>query len=391
MIPNGWAEVELGDIAALSAAPAKKSGGSRYVIVDMGSVAKDGSLLTHKKTDESEDLLQVGDLVMPKDDIGGGQIIGKAIHIDQPGQFVLGDHVYRLRLSDGHPPYVRYAINSYRVNMSLRSKVVGSAQLGLGRRSVLEQEIPFPPLIEQRAIAETLSDAVALVESLDALIAKRRDMKQAAMQQLLTGRTRLPGFDDKWQEVRLGDHASFLKGSGLPKSDLSDDGTESCIHYGELFTHYGPVIENVTSRCFTVPNACRSIRGDVLMPGSDVTPRGLATASAVMVDGVVLGGDVIVIRPSETSLWGPYLASVIRLNKGIVLRLVKGSTVYHIHAKDLADIRIQMPRVEEQLAIADVLSDMDAEIDALVAQRDKADLMKQGMMQELLSGRVRLV
>jgi type I restriction enzyme S subunit len=191
MIPNGWAEVELGDIAALSAAPAKKSGGSRYVIVDMGSVAKDGSLLAHKKTDESEDLLQVGDLVMPKDDIGGGQIIGKAIHIDQPGQFVLGDHVYRLRLSDGHPPYVRYAINSYRVNTSLRSKVVGSAQLGLGRRSVLEQEILFPPLIEQKAIAEVLADMDA---EIDALVERREKadlVKQGMMQELLSGRARL--------------------------------------------------------------------------------------------------------------------------------------------------------------------------------------------------------
>jgi len=189
--PEGWSEKFLGDFASLSAAPAKQSGGSRYVIVDMGSVAKDGSLLTHKKTDAKDDLLEVGDLVMPKDDIGGGQIIGKAIHIDAPNQYVLGDHVYRLRLSQGHPPYVRYAINSHQVNSSLRSKVVGSAQLGLGRRSVLEQPIPFPPLGEQQAIAEVLSDMDA---EIDALVARREKAeleKQGMMQELLSGRVRL--------------------------------------------------------------------------------------------------------------------------------------------------------------------------------------------------------
>ena len=191
MIPEGWTERLLGDLASLSAAPAKKSDGSRYVIVDMGSVAKDGSLLSHKMTDDGEDMLQVGDLVMPKDDIGGGQIIGKAVHIDVPNRYVLGDHVYRLRLSEGHPPYVRYAINSHSVNSSLRSKVVGSAQLGLGRRSVLEQPILFPPLDEQKAIAEVLSDMDAEIDALVAQREKAELVKQGMMQELLSGRVRL--------------------------------------------------------------------------------------------------------------------------------------------------------------------------------------------------------
>jgi type I restriction enzyme S subunit len=245
--------------------------------------------------------------------------------------------------------------------------------------------------VEQETIAEALSDADAAIESLEALIAKKRDVKQATMQQLLTGRTRLPGFTADWKEVRLGEHAAFFKGNGLSKSQLIDDGPQQCVHYGELFTHYGPVIENVTSKCVAFEGSFKSLAGDVLMPGSDVTPRGLATASAIKVSDVVLGGDVIVIRTKPTSLYGPFLSNFIRMSKGRVLRLVKGSTVYHIHAKDLADLEVLMPPLKEQEAIAETLSAMDDELEALTEQVSKLRMVKEGMMQDLLTGKVRLV
>jgi type I restriction enzyme S subunit len=189
-----WKEVRLGEICELSLAASKKSrsdGRGKYIIADMGSVSKDGSFLTHKTTDVRDDVLRTGDLVMPKDDIGGGQIIGKAVLVDEDERYVLGDHVYRLRLSDGFPAFVRYGIKSYKVNIQLRSKVVGSAQLGLGRRAVLEQPISFPPLKEQEAIAETLSAMDDELEVLTEQAFKLRMVKQGMMQDLLTGKVRL--------------------------------------------------------------------------------------------------------------------------------------------------------------------------------------------------------
>jgi type I restriction enzyme S subunit len=193
-----------------------------------------------------------------------------------------------------------------------------------------------------------------------------------------------------WKEVRLGEHAAFFKGNGLSKSQLIDDGPQQCVHYGELFTHYGPVIENVTSKCVAFEGSFKSLAGDVLMPGSDVTPRGLATASAIKVSDVVLGGDVIVIRTKPTSLYGPFLSNFIRMSKGRVLRLVKGSTVYHIHAKDLADLEVLMPPLKEQEAIAETLSDAGAAIESLDDLIAKKRDVKQAAMQQLLTGRTRL-
>jgi type I restriction enzyme S subunit len=194
VIPADWKEVRLGEICELSLAASKKSrsdGRGKYIIADMGSVSKDGSFLTHKTTDVRDDVLRTGDLVMPKDDIGGGQIIGKAVLVDEDERYVLGDHVYRLRLSDGFPAFVRYGINSYKVNIQLRSKVVGSAQLGLGRRAVLEQPISFPPLKEQEAIAEALSVMDEELEALAEQVLKMRMVKEGMMQDLLSGKVRL--------------------------------------------------------------------------------------------------------------------------------------------------------------------------------------------------------
>jgi type I restriction enzyme S subunit len=374
MIPEGWTERLLGDLASLSAAPAKKSDGSRFVIVDMGSVAKDGSLLSHKLTDDLEDMLQVGDLVMPKDDIGGGQIIGKAVHIDVPNCYVLGDHVYRLRLSEGHPPYVRYAINSHSVNSSLRSKVVGSAQLGLGRSSVLEQPILFPPLAEQRAIAEALSDADALVESLDALIAKKRDMKQATMSQLFSGRIRLGGRKSQWSTLSVGSLATITKGSQLGRAEMNPM-AEIPVWNGGVEPSGFTSVANVRRPVVTVSEGGNSC-GWVGHPTGEFW----------------LGGHCYALEP-RGSLWSVgFLYHLLKSFEARIMGLRVGSGLPNIQTKSLAEFLVDVPSDPTEAAdLTQVLDDVDTEINALIAQREKAELVKQGMMQELLSGRVRLV
>ncbi|MBM3395986.1 MAG: restriction endonuclease subunit S, partial [Betaproteobacteria bacterium] len=250
---------------------------------------------------------------------------------------------------------------------------------------------PLPPLLEQRAIATALSDVDALLGGLDRLIAKKRDLKQAAMQQLLTGQTRLPGFSGEWEVKRLGDVATLHKGKGLPKSALSPYGSEPCVHYGELFTQYGETIRETISRTNKSAGEFRSVANDVLMPTSDVTPRGLAKASCVVADGVVLGGDILVIRTEPKLISGTFLSHVIRREDDQVLSLVSGTTVFHLYGADMKKFTFTLPRLDEQLAIVTVLADMDAELAALEARRDKTRDLKQAMMQGLLTGKTRLV
>uniref|UniRef100_UPI002589DDCA restriction endonuclease subunit S n=1 Tax=Acidiphilium sp. TaxID=527 RepID=UPI002589DDCA len=148
----------------------------------------------------------------------------------------------------------------------------GTAQPKLNKKSCIRLPVVLPPLPEQRAIADALSDADALIAALDAMIAKKRDLKQAVMQQLLTGKTRLVGFTKEWRRLELGSVAKFYKGKGLPKSAISRTGAHPCIHYGELFTHYGVLINTILSRTDFNVGSLTSRRNDVLMPTSDVTP-----------------------------------------------------------------------------------------------------------------------
>ena len=189
-----WEVKRLGEVFAISTGTTKSAfvtDGGDYWICDMGSVSSTGRLIVSKRTNYRDDFLNRGDLVMPKDDIGGGKIIGKVGYVDANHTYVLGDHVYCLRAREGDPRFLAYTINSHQTNSALRRKVIGSAQLGLGRRSVEEQEIPWPVPTEQSAIAEVLSDMDAEVAALEARRIKTRDLKQAMMQELLTGKTRL--------------------------------------------------------------------------------------------------------------------------------------------------------------------------------------------------------
>ena len=272
----------------------------------------------------------------------------------------------------------------------LIDRATGSTFLEIGKRDVASIELSVPSYAEQRAIAEALSDVDSLLQSLEALIAKKRAIKQAAMQQLLTGKTRLPEFSGVWETRWLGEIASFFKGSGLSKPDLSPDGKRRCILYGELFTTYGERITEVLHGTNREGAFFCSIQNDVLMPTSDVTPNGLATASCIPFSGVILGSDILVIRVPEYLINGEFLAYTIKIHHNQVLQLVSGTTVFHLYGRDMANFKFSAPDIEEQRAIVAILSDMDAEITALEKRRDKACALRQGVMQQLLTGRIRL-
>jgi type I restriction enzyme S subunit len=194
---EGWVTKKLGDIFKISSSSSKSNyivDSGKFVIMDMGSVSSNGAIIKTKKTDNNCDLLSFGDLVMPKDDIGGGYIIGKVGFIDKNDYYVLGDHVYKLLAIDStiDTHFFYYLINSFYVNKHLRSKASGSAQLGLGRKAVLEQELIFPDSrIKQISISETLADMDKEILVLELQNHKLKLQKQGMMQALLTGKIRL--------------------------------------------------------------------------------------------------------------------------------------------------------------------------------------------------------
>ncbi len=251
----------------------------------------------------------------------------------------------------------------------------------------------IPAFPEQTAIANILSDTDALIEHLEKLIAKKKAIKQGAMQQLLTGKKRLPGFSGEWGEKKLSVIADLFKGRGLSKSEIVDDGKYSCILYGELFTTYSQVIEDVKSKTNT-REGLPSINGDILLPGSTTTVGiDLATASSLQKNDVLMGGDIIVIRKKGLKLYdSEFLANhLTHIAKYKIAEITQGITIIHLHGSRLKELIVKIPNdVSEQTAIATVLSAMDAEIESLKQKKAKYSLLKQGMMQQLLTGKIRV-
>jgi type I restriction enzyme S subunit len=331
--------------------------------------------------------LREGDLLVCE----GGEVGRAAIWHGPIDECYYQKAIHRLRALHGFEPSLMVGLlRRWADSGRLANYVTKTSIAHLPREKFLVITMPVPPQAEQRLISQVLCDLDALVAQLDGLIAKKRNIKQAAMQELLTGKLRLPGFEGEWVEVVLGEHAKFFKGKGLPKSDLTPYGEYGCVHYGELFTLYNESIRETRSYTHKVDNLFFSAANDVLMPTSDVTPRGLAKASCICRNGIVIGGDILVIRPNPGAINGTFLSYLIRRDSAQILRLVTGSTVYHIYSGDMKRFAFHLPTVIEQEAIVELLDDLGAELESLEVSLGKAQAIMQGMMQQLLTGKIRL-
>ncbi len=227
-------------------------------------------------------------------------------------------------------------------------------------------------------MATALSDVDALLGALDRLIAKKRDLKQAAMQQLLTGQTRLPGFGGEWEVKRLGDVAEIVMGQSPSSSSYNSAGNGLPLIQGNADI----IDRKAIRRVFTTQITKRGKAGDVLL--SVRAPVGEVSRTTF---DVCLGRGVCAVRSPND-----FVYHVLIFLEPSWAKHSKGSTFDSVNSSDVRAVEISLPAdPAEQAAIADVLSDMDAELEALEQRRAKVAALKQGMMQELLTGRTRLV
>ena len=171
---------------------------------------------------------------------------------------------------------------------------------------------------------------------------------------------RFKGFTDDWEQRKVEGYASFLTGSGLSWDDISEDGEQECILYGNLYTDYGMITDKVVYKTNTKVNKpVYSKFGDVLIPASDTTPTGLARATSLEKSDVLLGGDINIIRPNE-DINGSCLSLALNANKKKLIRLIKGTTVRHIHNSDIKGIELSMSKSKaEQTMIAEYFKSLD--------------------------------
>ncbi len=270
------------------------------------------------------------------------------------------------------------AMNSRHGRQQVEHVQYGTAQKQFNISDAVDFSYPVPPLPEQRAIATALSDVDALLGALDRLIAKKRDLKQAAMQQLLTGQTRLPGFHGEWKVKRLGEVAEIVMGQSPSSSNYNTQGDGLPLIQGNADVANRKTI----MRVFTSQITKRGRAGDILM--SVRAPVGEVSHATF---DVCLGRGVCAIRyPSD------FLYHCLIFLEPTWAKHSKGSTFDSVNSTDVKAVEIQLPAtLPEQTAIAEVLSDLDGELAALEQRQAKTRALKQGMMQELLTGRTRLI
>lgn len=167
-------------------------------------------------------------------------------------------------------------------------------------------------------------------------------------------------FPYAWEQRKLEDIAEFTTGNGLNWTDIDKNGRQECVLYGNLYTDYGMITDTIIYKTNTIiKNPVYSKFGDVLIPASDTTPTGLARATSIEKNGVLLGGDINIIRPKK-DFNGSCLSLAINANNKELIKLIKGTTVRHIHNSEIKNIEINMPiSITEQKNIATYFKNLD--------------------------------
>ena len=333
-----------------------------------GRIDETGLLLTHPSIDDAyrRSRLCAGDvLITIRGTTGRVAITPQALHHANITQ-----DTARARIKTGYSNrYLYVALQSKAVQEQIALHTIGQAVKGINIRDVKNLALPLPPTkAEQDTIAGALSDADALIESLEQLLAKKRHIKQGAMQELLTGKRRLPGFNGEWAVKPLSQIAPLQRGFDLPNSKLRQ-GAYPVVYSNGVLNHH--------------------VAFHVKGPGV-VTGRSGTIGSVTFVDED--------FWPHNTSLWvtsfkgnDPKFVFYLYTRIGLE-RFATGSGVPTLNRNDVHAFKVAIPATTvEQTAIATIFSDMGAEIAALESKLAKVRQIKQGMMQELLTGRIRLV
>jgi type I restriction enzyme, S subunit len=405
VIPEDWDVEELNNLceAIVDCAHSTPIWTSSGVIVIRNQNIRDGKLNLSESsyTDESHYLDRTrratptaNDLVITRE-----APMGEVCIIPSGLRCCLGQRMVLLRpnLEKCDSQYLLYELQSESIQKFIRvNGGTGSTVANLRIPLIAAMPLPISSLSEQQTIAQALSDVDALIASLDKLIAKQRHLKTAAMQQLLTGKMRLPSFDEKWQAVSMNKHASLKARIGwqaLTTEEYLDSGSFVLVTGTDFLD--GRVN---WSTCHFVDEWRYSQDKNIQLRSGDVLLTKDGTIGKVgyvenLPSPATLNSGVFVLRPLGESFYPLFLYYVLssQIFDEFLNKIFAGSTISHLYQKDFVTFEFLAPAKEEQRAIATILSDMDTAIAALETRRAKTQAIKQGMMQELLTGRTRLV
>jgi len=324
---------------------------------------------------------RAGDLILSRN-----ATVGEVAQVaDWHPPFAMGQDVCLLRKKSSaiSTDFLQSLFASPIIEQQFADLMVGSTFKRANVEQIRNLTVPMPEPDEQNAIAEALSDADALIESLEQLLAKKRDLKQGAMQELLTGKRRLPGFDAIWTKKRLGEICEFgmgrtpsrlnqrYWGPGFPWLSIADLKSKVAYESKEEITSHAAEGMQIISKGTLLMSFKLSI-GRMCFAGRDLyTNEAICSFNKLRASAGFL---YYVLGRTDFSVYGK--------------QAVKG---YTLNQESLSLVEVLLPPLDEQEAIASVLEDLDEDIMSIETKLTKARQLKQGMMQELLTGRIRLI
>lgn len=400
VIPKDWELKLLPEVCRFRSGKAHEqyiSDTGRYVCVNAKFISSDGAV--RKYCTKNFCPTRNGDVLMVMSDLPNGRALAKAYFVTADDTFAVNQRVCVLTAYRDFPEYLFYALNRNPYFLRFDD---GVNQTHLLNRVFQKCPLPIPPNIaEQEAIAQALSDIDDLTQSLERLVAKKRDLKQAAMQQLLTGQTRLPGFRADWEQTQVRSVvADYFSGPSPTCDERNISGDEE---WGVLKTTASTKEQGWNWKAHkTLPkvfwnDSRRELReGDVIITKAGPRHRvGVTACIDFIPPRIIPSGKMIALRPYRDRAVPLMLAAAIseKATQKFLDDRTTGMAESQVNFENdaLLQAPIVMPSISEQTAIAEVLSDMDGEITALEARLTKTRDLKQGMMQELLTGRTRLV
>ena len=337
-----------------------------------------------------------GDVIIA--DTAEDETVGKATEVLNVGNNKLVSGLHTMWL---HPinqekyalGYLGYAFNASIYHNQLLPLMQGTKVTSVSKSAIKDTYIVVPSKSEQTRIATALSNVDALISELDKLIEKKRAIKQGAMQQLLTGKKRLKGFSEPWVEKKLGEDATILRGgSPRPIEDYITDSQDGLnwIKIGDVKSedkYLRKTAEKIKKEGLSKTRQVK--KGDLILSNS----MSFGRPYILDIDGCIHDGWLVIQDYQEA--YDMQFLYYILCSDAIMNQYVSmaaGSSVQNLNKEKVANVLLYVPTsLQEQSAIASVLSSMDEEISALEAKRKKYTAIKQGMMQQLLTGKIRLI
>lgn len=420
VIPEDWEIKPLSSVVAYTNGKAHEgciSDLGKYIVVNSKFISTNGEV--RKYSDYCFSPALNGEILMVMSDVPNGRAIARCFYVDRDNLYTVNQRICALRPFLINGRFLFYKLDRNPFYLSFDD---GVKQTNLRKEDVLSCLLVLPPTkAEQTAIAAALSDADALIQSLEKLIAKKRNIKQGAMQKCLNydssdsyddhdlknqgnHKNHRNHSSDKWVVKKLGEIFSFSGGYTASREQLSDDGF-CYLHYGDIHGANKTFI-NVQSDYSQIPKLQVPLKkispksllneGDIVFVDASEDDEGASRHIVVKnPDGVpyISGLHTIVAKSKDDSVNNDYKRYCFQSAyiKSQFKFYAVGTKVSGISKTNIAKIEIALPKIEDQTRIATILSDMDAEISALETKLAKYKQIKQGMMQELLTGRIRLV